>query len=72
MNNKSDSIVYVYAKEGKIETLDLGASEKAHKKLLKDGWVHTCTINACVFLERLYNESQDVAKEIMDLGKRSE
>ena len=68
MYNKTDTMVYIYTKDGKIETLDVGASVKAHERLAKEGWVHAHTINACLFFERLYNERQDIYEEVVGLG----
>jgi len=61
-------MVYIYTKDGKIETLDVGASVKAHERLAKEGWVHAHTINACLFFERFYNERQDIYEEVVGLG----
>ena len=47
--------IFVYKKDGVIRCLDLVDSMKEDKKLIKDGWVHTSTIDPIVFIEYLHN-----------------
>ena len=47
--------IFVYKKDGVIKCLDLVDSIKKDKKLIKDGWVHTSTIDPIVFIENLHN-----------------
>ena len=47
--------IFVYKKDGVIRCLDLVDSMKEDKKLIKDGWVHTSTIDPIVFVENLHN-----------------
>ena len=47
--------IFVYKKDGVIRCLDLVDSMKEDKKLIKDGWVHTSTIDPIVFIENLHN-----------------
>lgn len=54
-----NSIVYVYFKDGKIKTLDIGHGKSDHEKMLNEGWKHTATVNASVFIEELFNNVPD-------------
>ena len=47
--------IYVYRKNDIIKCLDLVESMKEEQKLIKDGWVHTSTIDPIVFIENLHN-----------------
>ena len=47
--------IFVYKKDGVIRCLDLVDSRKEEHKLIKDGWVHTSTIDPIVFIENLHN-----------------
>ena len=47
--------IFVYKKDGVIRCLDLVDSMKEEQKLIKDGWVHTSTIDPIVFIENLHN-----------------
>ena len=47
--------IFVYKKDGVIRCLDLADSMKEEQKLIKDGWVHTSTIDPIVFIENLHN-----------------
>jgi hypothetical protein len=63
-------IVFIYSKEGVIQVYDIEQAKKHHDDLIKNDWVHESTLNACTFIERLYNDClpQDLAKEIKDLA----
>jgi hypothetical protein len=54
-----NSIVFVYLKDGKIKTLDIGHGKPDHEKMIIDGWKHTETVNASVFIEQLFNDVPD-------------
>lgn len=47
--------IFVYKKDGVMKCLDLVNSMKEDKKLIKDGWVHTSTIDPIKFIENLHN-----------------
>ena len=50
--------IFVYKKDGVIrcvDSVDLVDSMKEEQKLIKDGWVHTSTIDPIVFIENLHN-----------------
>ena len=63
--------VFIYSKEGKIKVLNLEKSKKEHDDLILDGWVHSSTLDPCVWIAHLYNycdDEIDVLKEVIDLG----
>ena len=47
--------IFVYKKDGVIKCLDLAENIEENRKLIKDGWVHTSTIDPIVFIENLHN-----------------
>ena len=50
--------IFVYKKNGVIrcvDSVDLVETMKEEQKLIKDGWVHTSTIDPIVFIENLHN-----------------
>ena len=47
--------IFVYKKDGVIKCLDLTENIEEYRKLIKDGWVHTSTIDPIVFIENLHN-----------------
>lgn len=53
------AILLVYYKDGVVKTLDTGSDKTEHDKMIADGWIHTATLNAGVFVEQLYNEVPD-------------
>lgn len=52
--------VFVFSKEGKIKVLGLEKAKEQKVELLKNGWEHTATIDPCVWIEYLFNQSEDV------------
>ena len=69
MESQSRTIVYVYAKDGKIMVLDTENSKALHPHLIEGGWKHTQTIDACLFIEKFYNKRYDIdfVQELNDL-----
>lgn len=67
-----NSIVFVYFKDGKIKTLDIGHGKPDHEKMLNDEWEHTATVNASVFIEHLFNDVPDteLRKSVQSLAVR--
>ena len=47
--------IFVYRKDGVIKCLDLVSSMKEDKKLIREGWKLTSTIDPIVFIENLHN-----------------
>lgn len=52
--------VFVYTKEKLIKVLGISDSKNMQSKLIEEGWVHTSTLDACVYLQYLHNECEDV------------
>lgn len=67
---KVNSILFIYAKDGKIKVLS-SEHEKEHEKIRNDGWKHSATLNAGYFLEQLFNYIPDnqLRKTIQSLAK---
>jgi hypothetical protein len=61
--------VFVYAKGNEIKVLDTEQSKLLDGDLKKDGWKHTTTLDACIFIEHLHNNCDDAKKEIKNLSK---
>lgn len=64
-----EPIIFIYAKDGKIKVLSHGDALYGHSRLIGEGWTHTATVNPCLFLENLHNESQDIVGEVKELSK---
>lgn len=45
------STVFVYAKDDKIKVLNTEVASESNDRLLKQGWKHTSTIDACRWIE---------------------
>ena len=71
METQSRAIVYVYAKDGKIMVLDTINARAFHAHFIEGGWKHTQTIDACLYIENLYNKRReiDLVQELNDLAK---
>lgn len=54
---KEPTFVFIYAKEGKIKALGIKDAKAQNDELIDSGWVHTQTIDVCVWIENLYNSS---------------
>lgn len=50
------TFIYIYAKDGKIKVLNHKEALKSNEILISKGWIHTHTLDACVYLEYLHNE----------------
>jgi hypothetical protein len=66
------TFVFVYAKDGKIKALNIEEAKRLQGELVKDGWVHTKTLDACVYIQYLHNNYEDVdlIDEMKSLTKR--
>ena len=66
------TFVFVYAKDGKIKALNIDEAKRLQDELTKDGWMHTQTLNACVYIQYLHNdcEAVDLIDEMQSLTKR--
>ena len=65
--------VFVYSKDLKIKVLNLENSQKEHDLLIEQGWVHTSTLDPCVFLEFICNncDGDDFINEMHELTNLS-
>ena len=63
------NIVYVYSKNKKIKVLPHDTALKNHNKILSDGWKHTATIDPCLWIENLYNNTDDVYEAVKKLAQ---
>lgn len=63
-------IVFVYYKDGKIKVLNQEEINNQHKKMIAENWIHTATLDACKWIEYLFNETEyvDVVAEIRELS----
>ena len=66
------TFVFVYAKDGKIKALNIEESKRLQDELKKEGWVHTQTLDACVYIQYLHNDGEnvDLIDEMKSLIKR--
>ena len=71
---KEQTAVFVYAKDGRIQALSHNDSLLNSEGLKREGWIHTHTIDPCVWIEHLHNSCgmKDVLKEIDSLQFRVE
>ena len=65
------NFVFVYAKESEIKVLNIDNAKTLHNKLISEGWVHTQTLDACIFIEYLHNHCDeiDLIEEVNSLTK---
>ncbi len=52
--------VFIYAKDKVIKALNIEESKRLNDELLKEGWKHTQTLDACVWIQYLHNDCEDV------------
>jgi len=60
LNDMLYSTLFVYSKDGKIKVLDYQSAKQLKNQMSKDGWLHTATLNSCVFIEYLANNEEYV------------
>jgi hypothetical protein len=53
---KEQIFVFIYKKGLEIKALTIKESQSLHDHLLKDGWVHDSTLDACTFIKYKLNE----------------
>ena len=65
--------VFIYAKGKEIKVLNIEESKRLDVKLKSDGWKHTQTLDACVWIQYLHNNCKDVYlfNEVKSLSKVS-
>lgn len=57
---ENQAFVFIYAKDKEIKALNIEDSKRLNDSLIKDGWKHTQTLDACVWIQYLYNDCEDV------------
>lgn len=53
------SIVFIYKKEKSIKVLDMSNQKEEHTKLINEGYTHTSTLNAMVWLQYQFDNCKD-------------
>jgi len=63
--------VFIYAKGKEIKVLNIEESKRLDSELKSDGWKHTQTLDACVWIQYLHNNCEDVDlfDEVKSLSK---
>lgn len=56
---EKQAFVFIYSKDGEIQVLNLNLSKLNHESLVKLGWKHTATLDACVWIKHLYTLCKD-------------
>jgi hypothetical protein len=66
-----DNTIFIYHKDGKIKVLDFETSKVLHNQMIDNGWLHTTTLNPCVWIEYLFNqcEIEDLFDNVKSLSK---
>jgi hypothetical protein len=54
-------ILFVYAKNGKIKVLNIEEAKRLQDELKKGGWVHTQTLDPCLYIQYLHNDCDKFA-----------
>ena len=52
--------VFIYAKGKEIKALSIEESKRLNDSLIKEGWKHSQTLDACVWIQFLHNDCEDV------------
>ena len=63
--------VFIYAKDKVIKALNIEESKWLNDSLISEGWKHTQTLDACVWIQYLHNDCEDVYlfNEVKSLSK---
>jgi hypothetical protein len=63
--------VFIYAKGKEIKALNIEESKSLNDSLINEGWKHTQTLDACVWIQYLHNDCEDVDlfDEVKSLSK---
>ena len=63
--------VFIYAKGKEIKVLNIKESKRLNDSLIKEGWKHTQTLEACVWIQFLHNDCAlvDLFDEVKSLSK---
>lgn len=61
------AILLIYSKNEDVRVLNNRNAKMQHEKLIKDGWVHSNTIDSCEILQYLYNNRYNMGLYIPKL-----
>jgi hypothetical protein len=63
--------VFIYAKGKEIKALNIEESKRLDSELKSNGWKHTRILDACVWIQYLHNDCEDVDlfDEVKSLSK---
>lgn len=64
------NVIFVYFKNNKIKILDMDCSKDEHIQMIEEGWKHTASLNPCIFIENLFNNSKNIESDIKELSKK--
>lgn len=62
-------MTFIYSRFGQIKALGLEDAKAFEASRLSEGWVHTTTVCSNTILEKIVNNPNDRAKEILKLMK---
>ena len=68
----TDSILFIYSKNGNLKAIGFSdESKKQHDELISDGWIHKITIDSKTFLIDLIKDSNPnkIVNKIKSLHK---
>lgn len=63
------TVVFIYVKNTEIKAISFDNAKEIKDELIKDGWVHTTTLDVCVWIQYLCNkcDKDDLFDEIRSL-----
>ena len=61
--------VFIYAKDKKIRALNVEGVKRLNDSLIKEGWKHTQTLDACAWIQFLHNDCEDLFDQVKYLSK---
>ena len=67
--DRASHMVFVYAKDGEIRVLHIERANGEKDKLVADGWKHTATLDAAMFIENLWNVEAQNNAAVSELRK---
>ena len=67
--DRASHMAFVYAKDGKIRVLHIEQANRERDGLVADGWKHTATFDAAMFIENLWNVEAQNNAAIYELRK---
>ena len=56
----TDAVIFIYAKDGKIKALDIEQTRQYQSELIKEGWIHTQTLDTCAWIQYIHNDCNEV------------